>query len=125
VKIWRYAKSYDSSKGRLFTWMLNICRNTAIDRLRSKRFREQRLIQDSEDLVDIGKRLGSEEFNPDQIGLKDWVNKLEPRFLEVIQAVYFEGFSHTEAAKKLDIPLGTLKTRVRHAVVELRKRMKD
>lgn len=125
LKFWRFSSAYDSSKGRLFTWMLNICKNTAIDRLRSKRFKEQRLIQGSEDLVGIGERLGEEGFDPEQLDLKDWVNKLEPRFLQIILIVYFEGYSHTEAAKRLDMPLGTLKTRVRQALKELRKMMKE
>lgn len=125
LKFWRFGKSYDSQKGRLFTWLINICRNTTIDRLRSKRFKEQRLIQDTEDLVSIGERFGEEGFDPNKIGIKEWVDKLEPRFLQVILIVYFEGYSHAEAAKKLDMPLGTLKSRVRQALIELRKMMKE
>ena len=125
LKIWRFAKSYDASKGRLFTWMVNICRNTAIDKMRSKGFKNQSKIQGKEKLVDIAERLGEEGFNPDQIGLREKVAKLEPKFLEVIQVVYFEGYSHAEAAQKLEIPLGTLKTRVRQGLNELRKIMKE
>ena len=125
LKIWRFAKSYDKSKGRLFTWLLNICRNTAIDKLRSKGFKDQKRIQGGDNLVDIAERLATDSFNPDEIGIRDKVAKLEPRFLEVIQAVYFEGYSHSEAAKKLEMPLGTLKTRVRQALVELRKYLKE
>lgn len=125
LKFWRFGKSYDAKKGRLFTWMINICRNTSIDRLRSKRFKEQRLIQDTEDLVGIGERIGVKGFNTDHIDIRDWVNKLDTRFLQVILVVYFEGYSHAEAAKRLEMPLGTLKTRVRQALLELRKLMKE
>lgn len=125
LKIWRYAKSYDSKKGRLFTWMVNICRNTAIDKIRSKAFKDRKRIQEKDNLVDIADRLAGDSFNPDEIGIREWVDKLEPKFLEVVQVVYFEGYSHAEAAKKLEIPLGTLKTRVRQALAALRKQLKE
>lgn len=63
----------------------------------------------------------SYSFNIDQIGVREWVNKLKPDYFEVIETVYFKGFSHSEAAEKLELPLGTLKTRLRAAMKELRK----
>ncbi|MEL7531542.1 MAG: sigma factor-like helix-turn-helix DNA-binding protein, partial [Bacteroidota bacterium] len=60
-------------------------------------------------------------FNPDQIGLKDWVKKLSPEHKEVIDIVYFSGYSHREAAEHLGLPLGTLKTRIRAALKQLRQ----
>lgn len=120
VKIWRNGPSYDAKKGRLFTWLLNICRNAAIDKVRSKAFQRGQNIQDVEHIVSREKDSPSYQLNTDQIGLKDWVAKLEPKYREVIEVVYLQEHSHREAAKKLGIPLGTLKTRVRDAIKALR-----
>ncbi|MEL6650672.1 MAG: sigma-70 family RNA polymerase sigma factor [Bacteroidota bacterium] len=120
VKVWKNADRYDPKKGRLFTWLLNICRNTAIDKRRSAAFKQQQSIQQNESLVSMVDRQKAYSFNPDQIGLRDWVHKLSPEQIEVIDIVYFRGFSHREAAKQLDLPLGTLKTRIRAALQQLR-----
>ncbi|MFK7924621.1 MAG: RNA polymerase sigma factor [Bacteroidia bacterium] len=125
IKVWKNADRYDSSKGRLFTWLLNICRNTAIDKRRSASFRNQQTIQSDEILVSSVNEQHHYQFNPDQIGVKEWVQKLSPEHKEVIDIVYFSGYSHREAAKYLDIPVGTLKTRVRSALKQLRQWTKE
>lgn len=121
IKIWNSADNYDSSKGRLFTWMINVARNLSIDKLRSKDFKNANKNQDLEnnvDFIDAEKRV---TFNSDAVGLRDMVNALKPEFIDVLDMVYFKGFTHVEAAEALDIPLGTVKTRIRMAVMELRK----
>jgi RNA polymerase sigma factor (sigma-70 family) len=121
IKIWNSAENYDSSKGRLFTWMINVARNLSIDKLRSKDFKNSNKNQDIEnnvDFIDAEKRV---TYNSDVVGLRDMVNALKPEFFEVLEMVYFKGFTHVEAAEALDIPLGTVKTRIRMAVMELRK----
>ena len=121
VKVWKNSASFDSQKGRLFTWLLNICRNTAIDKRRSAAFRKQSAIQGEENLVGMVDQAGGYTFNPDRIGVREWVSRLSPEQVEVIEIVYFSGFSHREAAEKLNVPLGTLKTRIRAALQALRK----
>lgn len=121
VKIWNSAESYDSSKGRLFTWMMNIARNLAIDKLRSKEFRnsaKNRDIENNVDFIDTQKKIS---FNADTVGLKDLVTALKPEFNSVLDMVYFQGYTHVEAAEILNLPLGTVKTRIRMAIMELRK----
>lgn len=121
IKIWNSVDNYDSSKGRLFTWMINVARNLSIDKLRSKDFRNSSKNQDIEnnvDFIDAEKRV---TFNSDVVGLRDMVNALKPEFFDVLDLVYFKGYTHVEAAEALDIPLGTVKTRIRMAVMELRK----
>jgi RNA polymerase sigma factor (sigma-70 family) len=121
IKIWNSAEHYDSSKGRLFTWMINVARNLSIDKLRSKDFRNTNKNQDIEnnvDFIDAEKKIS---FNSDVVGLRDMVNALKPEFFDVLDLVYFRGFTHVEAAEALNIPLGTVKTRIRMAVMELRK----
>ena len=121
IKIWKKRADYNPQKGRLFTWMIRICRNTAIDKTRTKEFRQSVDIQSQGESVDIESLGGSYEMNIDPIGVFDWVKQLDYRYREVIEIVYFKGYSHREAAEILGIPLGTLKSRVRNALIELRK----
>jgi RNA polymerase sigma-70 factor (ECF subfamily) len=121
IKIWNSAESYDSSKGRLFTWMMNIARNLSIDKLRSKDFKNSIKNQDIENNVDFIDRQKEITFNADVLGLKDMVTALKPEFNDVLEMVYFKGYTQVEAAEELNLPLGTVKTRIRMAIMELRK----
>jgi RNA polymerase sigma factor (sigma-70 family) len=121
IKIWNSAGSYDPSKGRLFTWMMNIARNLAIDKLRSKDFKNSGKNQDIENNVDFIDAQKEITFNADTLGVKDLVNALKPEFNAVLDMVYFKGYTHVEAAEELNLPLGTVKTRIRMAIMELRK----
>ena len=122
VKIWNSAGSYDTQKGRLFTWMMNIARNLAIDKLRSKDFRNNSKNQDIENNVNLIDHQKKEVFNADHLGLKDLVTALKPEFKDVLDLVYFKGYTHVEAAETLMLPLGTVKTRIRMAIILLRKK---
>lgn len=122
VKIWNSASGYDPSKGRLFTWMMNIARNLSIDKLRSKDYKNTNKNQDIENNVDFIDEQKKVTFNADTLGLKDLVTDLKPDFKDVLDMVYFKGYTHVEAAEELNIPLGTVKTRVRMAILELRKK---
>ena len=119
LKIWKYRESYDESKGRFFTWMLNIARNTAIDQTRLKSFSQKN--QDLDNVVSIIDSRDQENFNVDAIGIRELIEKLPEEHRSIIDLVYFKGFTHIEAAEALSIPLGTLKTRLRLAIVQLRK----
>ncbi|SMD05422.1 RNA polymerase sigma factor [Pedobacter africanus] len=121
IKIWNSAGSYDSSKGRLFTWMMNIARNLAIDKLRSKDFRNSNKNLELDNNVDAIDGQNEVTFNADAFGVKEMVTKLKPELNTVLNMVYFKGYTHLEAAKELNLPLGTVKTRIRMAIMELRK----
>jgi RNA polymerase sigma-70 factor (ECF subfamily) len=116
VKIWKSFDSYDSSKGTLFTWILNIARNTSIDKLRST---NRQPIQSLEQDVHIEGAHYNQ--NVDRIGLKEIVSKLKPEHRTIIDMAYFDGFTQEEISDKLKLPLGTVKTRARTALIELRK----
>jgi len=120
LKIWNNFSQYDASKGRLFTWILNIARNLAIDKVRSKEFVSQsknRPLQDSVSSIDVSNEFS---YNPETIGIKEMVRKLEPEYKEIIELLFFGGYTQSEAAEKLGIPLGTVKTRSRSAIMRLR-----
>lgn len=121
VKIWKSIDMYDKTKGRLYTWMLNIARNTSIDYSRSKQFKSETKNQDIDNSVYEVNKQKSSTFNTDTIGLKEEVTKLKDDYRILIDLIYFKGFTQEETAQVLNIPLGTVKTRVRAAIIELRK----
>ena len=120
VKIWKNGARYDTKKGSIFTWMLNIARNTAIDKTRSVSFRQKGKIQDLDQTVYNNTSLTTEQ-NTDVIGLKSFVNGLDEKYREIIDLVYFRGYTQKEVEKHLNIPLGTVKSRVRIALRELKR----
>lgn len=120
VKIWKNIQRYDDSKGSFFTWMLNICRNSSIDKLRKLQREGKVEIQTFETFVNNSARHQTEQ-NIDQIGLKETVNQLEPEQKLIIEYLYFGGYTQQEVSDELDIPLGTVKTRSRAALKTLRK----
>ena len=119
IKIWKSFDSYDESKGRLFTWMINICRNLAIDKIRSKGYR---MSARTDAIPDNGKSsFGYNDIKPEHIDVRDVVNKLNPEQKQIIDLMYFEGLTQSEISEAYNIPLGTVKTRARSAVKYLGK----
>ncbi len=121
VKIWNNFSSYDSTKGRLFTWMLNITRNLTIDTIRSKGYKKQEKIQKSENAVSYTSNNIDENDKFDALGIRKQTLLLKEDQKRVIDLAYFEGFTQDEISKKLGIPLGTVKTRMRTAISVLKK----
>ena len=119
INIWKYAKSYKANKSSLFTWMLNIARNKAIDAIRSKNRKNE--IQSTEANVYIFENANPVENNTDTIGIKEAVDKLAADKKEVIELAYFGGYTQQEMADELNLPLGSVKTKVRAAMADLRK----
>ena len=124
VKIWNSVTSYDQNKGSLYTWMLNIARNSAIDRLKSKSFQNDLKNQSIPDFVNDNAALSTEqkhEFHEVQKG----VATLRDDYKILINKAYFGGYTQEEISEELGIPLGTVKTRTRAALLELRNILKD
>ncbi|MEN0005465.1 MAG: sigma-70 family RNA polymerase sigma factor [Bacteroidota bacterium] len=124
IKIWQNGDKYDRSKGKLFTWLLNIARNLAIDKTRSANFRQKRKIQSLDELV-ITQKGPSVENKPEHIGLGSVIAKLEEKYRIIIDLIYFQGYTQKEVEEHLGIPLGTVKSRVRIALRELRKTFEE
>jgi RNA polymerase sigma-70 factor (ECF subfamily) len=120
VNIWRKIDQYDTGKGRLFTWMLNIARNAAIDTLRSKGYQNSRKNQSIPDNVDTVQAGGISLPGVDTIGLRKVLEKLKDEQRVLIELAYFKGYTHEEIAEMEKIPLGTVKTRIRNALIQLR-----
>lgn len=121
LKIWNSFSSYNADKGRLFTWMVNIARNLSIDKIRSKDFRNQTKNQELENNVASIDEQRNTVYKPELLGVKDLVEQLKPEQKSILDLVYFKGYTHVEAADELGVPLGTIKTRLRMAITQLRK----
>ena len=122
LKVWQKSDMYDAKKGRFFTWLLNIARNKAIDFTRSKQFKINKKNHSLDLFVNILEK-PTEDSKPedDYAGLKKMLNRLKRKCVEVIEALYFKGCTQVDAAEILDIPLGTVKSRNRNCLKELRK----
>jgi RNA polymerase sigma factor (sigma-70 family) len=122
IKIWQNSFQYNPSKGRLFTWIINISRHLAIDKRRSKDFKSSFKNQSLENTVNDGIEANfSGSVVPELMGLKDLIENLEPEQKKIIDLLYFGGFTQEEVSENLKIPLGTVKTRSRNALISLRK----
>ncbi|SNS66699.1 RNA polymerase sigma-70 factor, ECF subfamily [Belliella buryatensis] len=123
IKITRKIDGYDESKGRLYTWMANICRNAAIDKTRSKEFSKSSKTNTIDDYVyGIESESGTLEL-VDGIGVKELLTALNEEQRFVIECIYFKGYTHSEVSEEYDIPLGTVKSRIRAAVNVLKKNL--
>ena len=120
IKAWHKADSYSSKKGRFFTWILNISRNAAIDKTRSKAFKNSKQNLNSDFFVDIIESNESLDNTTDALGIKKFVSKLAEKCKKVIELLYFKGYTQSEASEALDMPIGTIKTRNRNCIQELR-----
>lgn len=120
-RYWEKIDQYDSQKGRLFTWMMRIARNLALDKLRSKGMKQQGKSDSITDNVYTLDKSHNTETSVDAIGLKKVMNSLPEEQRFVIEKLYLEGYTQSEVAEEFDIPLGTVKTRTRSAMVKLRK----
>lgn len=116
LKIWNNAEKYDAARGNLLTWIINIARNAAIDRARLKSFNRK-----SEQIEEISNKLEEAAINPDIIGLKELVKKLNADHQTILELIYFKGYTQSEAAEALEIPIGTVKSRLYAAIGKLRE----
>ena len=121
INIYRKIDTYDQTKGKLFTWMLNIARNASIDALRSKSYQNSQKNQSLPDNVYKVTANQSIQLNIDNIGLKKVLEKLRPEHRVLVELAYFKGFTHEEIAEMMSMPLGTVKTRIRNALLQLRE----
>ena len=121
VKIWNNFSNYDSVKGRLFTWILNLTRNLTIDTLRSKGYKKQSKIRTDENSVSNLSDTPNIAEKFDAMGMRKQLSLLKNDQKQIIDLAYFGGLTQDEISKELSIPLGTVKTRMRAAILELRK----
>lgn len=120
IKAWNKSDMYSVEKGRFFTWILNIARNAAIDKTRSKSFKNSKKNLKAEFFVNILETSDSLDDSTDAIGIKKYVKELTEKCKKVIEYLYFKGYTQKETSETLDIPIGTIKTRNRNCIKKLR-----
>jgi RNA polymerase sigma factor (sigma-70 family) len=119
VKIWRQMDSYDPQKGKLFTWMYNVARNTAIDATRGKEWKTRK---NSRSLTEGNAGLADDRSpSAGGVDLRGSMQELKEDHKVLVDMSYFQGYTQAEIAKLLNIPLGTVKTRLRAALSNLKK----
>jgi RNA polymerase sigma factor (sigma-70 family) len=121
ITAWKNIDKYDAAKGRLFTWLFNVTRNCAINTTRSKNYKTQQKNDSFDNYVTYIDEKENAVLNINQIGLRKQVHQLREDYKNVIELSYFNGFTHEEISKILNVPVGTVKTRLRNALIELRK----
>lgn len=121
LKIWNNSSSYNSDKGRFFTWVLNIARNASIDQIRSKSHKNNQKNLAADNFVDILESRSNFSSKADAIGIKKYIAILKPVCKKLIDLLFFKGFTQKETAEELDMPLGTVKTKNRACINKLRE----
>jgi RNA polymerase sigma-70 factor (ECF subfamily) len=127
-EIWKRAGEYRASLGTPFSWIMTVTRHKAIDRLRSE-VRQLRHVAEYEAELDPGER--SEESAADRrvmaaeagTAVRGALEALTPAEREAVELSYFEGLSAHEISRRLQLPLGTVRGRVRRALRRLRRRL--
>lgn len=123
IKIWNNISSFDTSKGRLFTWMINIARNQSIDKTRSKNFKNSSQNSSLEDSVYISETIPAAGASADTMDVKNWLLHLPEDNRKLMRLAYFMGYTQEEISNELNIPLGTVKTKIRNSLILLRKKL--
>lgn len=124
INIWQHSQTYNPSKGRVFTWVLNIARNLAIDKTRSLYYKRSVNEYSLENYSIIADRQRYTEIHADDVGLKKVISSLPPEQKMLLDLIYFQGFTHLQVAGLLHQPLGTIKTKIRKTLLQLREQLK-
>lgn len=121
INVWKNMDKYDPAKGKLFTWLLRLARNMAINTTRSKIYKSEMKNEDVNNYVNYLEEKQPQQSDINKIGLRQQVHRLKDDLKNVLELSYYHGFTQEEIASSLNLPLGTVKTRLRNAVIELRK----
>jgi RNA polymerase sigma-70 factor, ECF subfamily len=122
VNVWRRAERFDASRASPITWLAAVARNTAIDRLRARGSRSQAPIDDALEVADSAP-LADEvlEGAGEARRLHGCLGELPGRDAVLIRTAFLEGASYPELAERASEPLGTIKSRIRRALMKLRE----
>ncbi len=126
VSIWRSGARYDRTRGSVRTWVLGIVHNRAIDGLRRAQVHDKRRASDEglADRLEAGVRTDVEAARREESAtVRATLSGLPPEQAKVIELAYFGGFTHTEIAEMLDLPVGTVKGRMRLGLGKMRERL--
>ena len=110
-------EQFDRTRGCLYTWMRNIAKNKAIDFTRCGVSKMRNKTSENEDNIHLS---CPETQKTDHIGISKIVNNLPPQHQSIVNLVYYKGYTIEEISRLFDLPLGTIKSRMRRAIGLLR-----
>lgn len=133
VKIWNRADQFDASRGSAYSFIATMARNLAIDRTRSREFKNRRKDDHVINDDDYSFNLKTDNPNPEEkieiseraIQVRQALGMLGEKERQVLYISYFHGLSQSEIAEKIDTPLGTVKYRMRQGMIKLREILSD
>jgi RNA polymerase sigma-70 factor (ECF subfamily) len=122
VKVWRSAGGYRVGRGSVRTWILSIVHNRGIDQLRShaSRRRTQDKIEAAAPTSEPSEAFAQTWRNFQAEQVREALNTLPHEQLKILELAYFSGYTHVEIADRLDLPLGTVKGRMRLGLQKIR-----
>lgn len=127
MRIWKNAEQYDSTKGKLSTWMFTVTRNIALDQLRKNNTRPPQQSADAEEVQQLRDTGAMTEEMVEMLMAGELVREalleLSRDQQQVVDLIYYQGLTQQEVAYHVAVPLGTVKSRVRLAMKQLQKRL--
>jgi len=131
IRVWTRAELYDPQRGSPTSWLVRVGRNCAIDRLRARRTRDAAGMPSFEEPTADPASSVADIHTPEQLvvdaetreKVMDALIGLPEEQRRLIEAAFFEGYTHTELAKRFELPLGTVKSRIRAGILAMRERL--
>jgi RNA polymerase sigma factor (sigma-70 family) len=122
LKIWKGTGEYDESKGKFTSWLFTMARNSAIDIIRKKKAKQSVPLDEIELLVSEDKSVEEKaEWHEEKARVQEAISQLSDEQSGMIQLMYFKGYTQQKISEDYDIPLGTVKSRIRLALKNLKK----
>ena len=131
LQIWNKAGLFSEAKGSVYTWIVTIARRKAIDKLRSQHMLHQGLSLDDErslEVPDVAYKMNplhatiSAEY---ETMMRDGLDTLTAEQRVLIELSYYDGYTQSQISERLELPLGTVKTRIRQGLMKLREHLKE
>ncbi|WP_081682634.1 ECF RNA polymerase sigma factor SigK [Marmoricola sp. URHB0036] len=125
LEIWRTASRFDQSKGSAVSWILTLVHRKAVDRVRSAEASTRRdtTYHQGNHKIEHDSTAEAAQASMEARRVRQAMSSLTEVQREALELAYFKGYTHTEVASMLDLPVGTAKTRIRDGLIRLRDTM--
>ncbi len=125
LEVWRTASRFDSNRGSALSWLMTICHRKAVDRVRSAEASTRRdtTYEHQNQTIDHDATADAAQASMEAKRVRSALEGLTPVQREAIELAFFGGYTHTEVAGILDLPVGTAKTRIRDGLIRMRDKM--